>query len=124
MKQIGNTGLLEALLIVNQGCSLDFEVIHKDDNGNVIDHTGSQGRLVIKNQSGRDIIADFSDYITCAASNILVSIPSEATKDIRPGEYVWDLIVTMQHGDVIRMLYGPARIVDTYSLDKPCRSPR
>lgn len=39
MITIGNEGLCKAKLVIPQGCSVSFSVIHKDDQAQVIDKT-------------------------------------------------------------------------------------
>lgn len=119
MNYIGNAGLKNAGLIINQGCSLSFSVIHRNSDGTIVDHSGSSANLVVKKPSGNEKLADFSQYISCGSEEILATIPAEATAKLKPGgEYLWDLIVTTSSGEVIRLVYGPAVVEDTYSLDR------
>ena len=114
MIEIGKRGLQEANLIIDQGCSESFTVIHKDDSGNVIDHSNSTGYIAL--QKGKNTYK-FPNAVTCGASNIVVSLSGTDTKAIKPDEYLWDLIVVMQSGQSIRLLYGDAYVIDTYALD-------
>lgn len=114
MMEIGNKGLAEANLMINQNCSLNFTVIHKDSNGNVIDHSQSQGYIALKRGKNSH---KFPYAVHCGESNIGVSISPDDTKGISPGDYDWDLIVSMQSGEVLRLIYGEATLTDTYALD-------
>lgn len=114
MIEIGNRGLAEAALIINQNCSLTFTIIHKDDGNDVIDHSQSVGHIAL--QKGKNTYR-LDNTINCNDDNIVVSITPEDIVNIKPGEYLWDLIVEMQNGQVLRLLYGEAYIIDTYALD-------
>lgn len=114
MIEIGNDGLLEANLILNQNCSRSFTVIHKDENGDVIDHSQSSGHLAI--QKGKTTYS-LDDTVVCGSSEIVVSISPDDIRDIKPGEYLWDFIVEMHNGENIRLIYGEAYMIDTYALD-------
>lgn len=111
---IGNAGLINADLIINQGCSRSFTVIHEDDEGNIIDHTGSIGTIAIEKGN---FIKKFNGAVSCGASAIAVTIDANDTKNLSLGEYDWDLIVRMTSGEVIRLIYGIATVTDTYALD-------
>lgn len=114
MDEIGSPGH-EAKLIINQGCSRSFTVLHKDSQGNIIDHANSQGFLALHNDyNNRNIKLN---SVECTAVNIIVSILPEQTEQLQPGEWSWDLIVEMQGGEKIRLLYGEAVVIDTYALD-------
>jgi hypothetical protein len=120
MITIGNEGLCKAKLVIPQGCSVSFSVIHKDDQAQVIDHSTSTANMVLQTLDRKKKILDLSDCVTCLNDKIMVSIPGNKTSIPAPGVYAWDLIVTTDH-NVVRMLYGEANIVDTYSLDRDHR---
>lgn len=114
---IGAKGLLKANLIVPQGTSLGFSVTHTDEDGNVIDHSGSTCHMALQKKGGVEV-ADWSSYCTGSATGITVAIPDNATTSITAGmQMVWDLIVTDSGGASTRLIYGDAQVVDTYSLD-------
>ena len=48
---IGGKGLEEVNLTIPQGTSLTFTVIHKDDQGQVIDHSGSTAAMALQSGS-------------------------------------------------------------------------
>ena len=114
MSEIGPRGL-EADLVINQKCSLTFTVVHKDANGNVIDHSQSTGHVALS--AGADkVFKRFDNAVTCTASNIVVSLSPEDT-NIRSGAWPWDLIIDTANGDTIRLIYGTAYVIDTYAKD-------
>lgn len=114
---IGSKGLLKADLVIPQGTSLGFSIVHKDEDGNVVDHSGSTCYMVLQKKGGVEV-ADWSSYCTGSATGITVAIPDAATTSINPGTaMVWDLIVTDSGGASTRLIYGDAQVVDTYSLD-------
>lgn len=113
MITIGDKGK-EALLIINQKCSLNFTITHTDKNGNAIDHSQSQGFIAL--QKGKNTYK-FEDAVSCQSDKIVVNIPAEETENIAPDEYKWDLIINMQNGERVRLLYGDATVEDTYALD-------
>lgn len=117
MIKIGNEGLCEAMLIIPQGCSQGFTVVHEDTEGNIIDYRGATAKMVLQTMDRKKMIIDLSSYVSGRQEDILVQIPGNATKNIAPGEYAWDLIMT-NGSNTTRLLYGVAEIVDTYSLDE------
>ena len=127
MEVIGNDGLKKAKLIINQGCSRSFTITHKNSQGNIIDHSNSKGYLALHDDyRNRNVKLD--DAVQCSSNVILVSIKPEDTEQLRPGEWSWDLVVEMQGGEKVRLLFGEAEVVDTYALDKDevkrkCRLP-
>ena len=115
--EIGSKGLLKAKLTVPQGTSLGFTIVHTDEDGNVIDHSGSTLALKLQKKNGA-AVANWSSYCTGSATGITVAIPDNATTSINPGTaMVWDLIATDSGGNSTRLCYGDADVVDTYSLD-------
>lgn len=111
---IGSKGLLNADLIIPQSTSLNFHVVHKDESGNVIDHSASVCKMALQ-RKGQTY--DLSECCTPGAQNITVTIPASVSSGIKLGAYAWDMIVTTTSGDVIRLIYGNASVVDTYALD-------
>ena len=116
MKVIGSDGY-EADMIINQGCSLNFTVLHKDNQGNVINHSGSRGKIAFSPKERKKGSIVIKDAITCTASNIYVDLVPEDTWQLSPGNYDWDLIVEMANSEVVRLVFGDAKVNDTYALD-------
>ena len=113
---IGSAGLEKGNLILNQGCSLDFTIEHRNELGNLINHSGSTAKFLIQDSRKR-VVADLSTAVSPGSSSIVVNIPASATAAIPVGMYNYDIIITMSSGDVIRMLYGQAIVNDTISMD-------
>lgn len=113
---IGSKGLVEVNLILPQATTLTFDVVHKDDGGAVIDHSGSTARMAM--QTKTHFTYHLDECCTCTAEYIRVSIPASITESMPLGKMPWDMIVTTTYGDQIRLCYGTANIVDTYSLDE------
>lgn len=116
MIEVGSNGLCEINLIIPQSTSLIFEIIHKDDSGNLIDHSQSVMHMAFKSKSGT-IFADASQYVTGLSDKIIVALPSIFSSNLPLGKLLWDLIVDMADGETVRLGYGTATIVDTYALD-------
>lgn len=109
--EIGNRGLIEARIIIPKGTSLTFEVVHKDDEGNVVDHTGDEVKLVFVNGEDR---VDLSQYCTGSDENITVSIPASASAAFACNSYDYDMIVVAS--ETTRLMYGTVSVPKTYSL--------
>ena len=109
--EIGNRGLIEARIIIPKGTSLAFEVVHKDDTGNVVDHTGDEVKLVFVNGETR---VDLSQYCTGSDENITVSIPASASTAFTCNSYDYDMIVIAS--ETTRLMYGTVSVPKTYSL--------
>lgn len=117
--KIGKPGLKELDLVIPQGCSFSFSVIHKDDNGTLYNYANAAVHLVIQSGDGRKKSYDFSNYCAGSSSspNISVSIPYSETAKLPIGDMPWDLIV-VSSGIATRLAYGTASVVDTYALDQ------
>ena len=114
---IGGKGLVNINLTIPQGCSLDFEIVHKDDAGNIIDHSQSVMHMAFQAKGGFPT-TDLSECCSGTDKGIVVAIPAEVSSGTPLGKQSWDLIVDMVAGDTIRVAYGTVSIVDTYALDE------
>jgi len=113
---IGRKGLADVNLVIPQGASMTFAVIHKDAAGEVVDHTASDIRMALQSKDGKDTY-DMSEYCTGDDESITVDVPPHVTAELPKGKLVWDMFAEMD-GDVsIRLAYGNATVVDTYALD-------
>lgn len=113
---IGSKGLCEVNLTIPQATSLSFTVVHKDDEGDVVDHSGSTPHMAFQSKDGQTSY-DLSDCCACTAQAIAINIPGSVTGGLPLGKLVWDMIVQTQSGGTIRMCYGTVSVVDTYALD-------
>ena len=114
---IGAKGLQEVNLTIPQNTSLTFTVVHKDDAGHVIDHSGSTAHLAFKSKDGTTLY-DLDSCCTCANSGIYVTIPASTSAALPLGKLNWDMIVAQSNGEQTRLCYGAVTIVDTYALDE------
>lgn len=113
---IGEKGLEEVNLTIPQGTSLDLTVTHTDDAGHAIDHTTSSVSMAIQAKDGTTI-AHLDACCDGTETGVDVRIPANVTATLPLGRMVWDLMVTMASGDVLRLCYGTVTVVDTYALD-------
>ena len=113
--KIGSRGLQEADLVIAQGCSLDFLVIPRDEEGNVLQL--SAVRMALQRGDGTGTLP-LSDHCSASAEGITVSIPASVTRDIDAGWMVWDMIVDTSTGDSTCILYGSVTVYDTYAKDE------
>lgn len=113
---IGSNGLAEVNLTIPQATSLEFDVTHTDERGRVIDHTDSSIAVSFQRKDTNAVI-DISEYCTGTEKGISVHIPASVTAVIPLGYMVWDMVVTMSTGAVVRMCYGKVNVIDTYALD-------
>lgn len=114
--EIGGKGLANVDLIIPQGCSLTFEVVHKDEGGQPVDHTASDLHMAFQNKDGTGTI-DLSSSCTGTATGVTVSITPAQSEALSLGKMLWDLIAEMTTGETVRLTYGNVSIVDTYALD-------
>ena len=112
---IGSNGLAEVNLTIPQSTSLTFDVVHKDSEGNVVDHSASTARMAIQTKKENYVL---DGCCTCSAEGIHVAITPEVSEGLPLGKAPWDMIVEMLGGENVRVCYGIARIVDTYALDE------
>lgn len=112
--KIGSRGMAERDLVIAQGCSLDFLVVPKDEEGNVIQF--SAVRMALQRGDGTGTLP-LSEYCTPSADGIAVSIPASVTRDIDAGWMVWDMIGDTSSGDSSCILYGAVTVYDTYAKD-------
>lgn len=114
---IGSKGLAEVNLIIPQDTSLAFDVIHTDDSGEVIDHSQSTVHMALQSKDKQDIYV-MDSCCSPSVDKIRVSIPASMSVTLPLGKLNWDMIVTTALGEQVRVCYGVATIVDTYSLDE------
>ena len=114
--EIGSKGLSEVDLVIPQETTLAFRIVHKEDEGNVIDHSSSTCHMAFQTKN-KQTTYDLSNCCRPRADYIGVEIPPTVTEDMPTGKLQWDLIVTTAAGENIRLLYGTAQIVDTYALE-------
>lgn len=113
--EIGAKGLQRANLIIPQGTTLAFTIVHKDESGNIVDHSADTFAMAFQTRDNADNI-DASQYVTATARSIEVTLPDAFTSTLAIGTMLWDLIVTAGSGST-RLVFGDAIIVDTYALD-------
>ena len=114
--EIGKKGLAEVNLVIPQGASLAFAIVHKDAAGEVIDHSQSTIRMALQSRNGVNTY-DMSEYCAGGAEQIAVGIPPEVTAELPKGALVWDIFAEMADDVSVRLAYGSANVVDTYALD-------
>ena len=114
--EIGSKGLENANLVIPQATTLAFRVVHTDAEGATVDHSGSTCRMALQSKDGQTTY-DLSACCTPGSEGIEVNVPPEETAKLPLGKMQWDLIVSTQAGEAIRMLYGTAQVVDTYAMD-------
>ena len=114
--EIGKKGLEEVNLTIPQGTSLAFTVVHKDEEGHVVDHASSTISMAIQSKDGKKTF-DTSQYCTGSDSGVSVMLPASFTETMPRGKLVWDMFAAMQDGPTLRLTYGAVSVVDTYALD-------
>ena len=115
--EIGAKGLQEVNLTIPQSTSLTFDVVHTDEEGNVFDHSSSTAHMAFQTKN-KQTTYDMDSCVECDAEKIRVTIPADKTEDLPLGKLVWDLIVTTDSGEQVRLCYGNVNVVDTYALDE------
>ena len=115
--EIGSKGLAEVNLTIPQSTSLTFDVVHKTDSGEVIDHTNSTAHMAFQS-TDKKTTYDMDSCCDCGDERIRITIPASATDSMPLGKMLWDLIVETELGEQIRVCYGKVSIVDTYALDE------
>ena len=115
--EIGGKGLADVNLTIPQNTSLTFDVVHTDDEGNVIDHSQSTLHMAIQTKD-KKVTYVMDSCCTADSEKIRVSIPASQSEMIPLGKHNWDLLVTTELGEQIRVLYGNATVIDTYALDE------
>ena len=115
--EIGAKGLQEVNLTIPQDTSLTFDVVHKDQSGNVIDHSASTLHMAFQTKDKKTTWV-MDPCCTATAELIRVSIPATMTEALPLGKLAWDMIVTTALGEQIRLCYGQVNVVDTYALDE------
>lgn len=115
--EIGSKGLAEVNLTIPQDTSLTFDVVHKTDSGEVIDHSGSTVHMAFQTKDKKTTYV--MDSCCSATSELIrVSIPASMTETLPLGKMLWDMIVTTSLGEQVRVCYGTVNVVDTYALDE------
>lgn len=110
--KIGSRGFANADIIIPQATSLQFEIIHKDAQGNPIDHRNSKLNFAFQGAKTYDL----SEYCEATETSIVVSIPASASAKLPIGRMIYDFIVVTNSYSIC-LLYGDVTISDTVSLD-------
>lgn len=113
---IGKKGLAEINLVIPQGATFAFAIVHKDAAGEVIDHSESTIRMAFQNRKSA-VTYDMSEHCTGGAESVTVNIPPSETAALPKGTLAWDIFAETADGTSVRLAYGSASIVDTYALD-------
>ena len=113
--EIGSKGLAEVNLTIPQSTSLTFDIIHKTESGDVVDHSQSTAKMAFQ-ASNTTYVLD--SCCSCDVDKIRVSVPGSMTGTMPVGKMAWDLIVSTSLGEQIRICYGKVAIVDTYAFDE------
>ena len=113
--EIGSKGLAEVNLILPQNTSLTFDIVHKTETGEVIDHSQSTARMAFQGAKTTYVLDSCCD---CTTERVRVTIPASMTENMPLGKMAWDLIVTTVIGEQVRLCYGKVNIVDTYAFDE------
>lgn len=115
--EIGSKGLKEVDLVIPQETSLTFDIVHKTEAGEVIDHSSSELHMAFQSKDKKTTWVMDS---CCSANNerIRVTIPASMTESLPQGKLLWDIIVITEFGEQLRVCYGQVSIVDTYALDE------
>lgn len=113
---IGSKGLLNADLIIVQNTTFAVTLLHKDEDGNAIDHTGWSLWCAMRPTSGNTI--DLDSYVSFGTNGAIeVLIPDDTTATIAAGPYKWDLIAEDSLGYATRIAYGTANVYDSLARD-------
>lgn len=115
--EIGSKGLQEVNLTIPQNTSLTFDIVHKNDSGEIIDHSLSEPHMAFQTSNGETTYT-LDSCCVCTAEHIRVTIPASVTEAMPIGSLLWDLIVSTTSGEQVRLCYGKVKIVDTYALDE------
>ena len=85
-----------ANLTIDQGASFTSDVTVKDANANAFNLTGYSIEAQMRKHASSTGVTTFTSSISDAASGkILVGLPSTETVNIKPGRYVYDIVVTL-----------------------------
>lgn len=114
--EIGAKGLAEVNLTIPQGTSLAFTIVHKDDEGNVIDHSQSTIAMAFQT-TDKAVTHDLSRYCTGTDEGVGVSLPASVGESMDVGKMTWDIFAAMEGGATYRLAYGKVSIIDTYAMD-------
>lgn len=112
---LGTQGLLNADLVLVQNVSFSATIIHENDDGTPVDHTGwtaycqAQGRQTF-------ILSDSVSFGD--SGEIYIYITDEQTNSMPTGTYNWDIICEDQAGYAIRLVYGKATVYDSFARDE------
>lgn len=115
---LGSESLAKANLIIPQKTSLEFYIVHTDEDGQVIDHSESVAHMAIQTRDG-ETTYQLDSCCTCSTDKITVFItPADsAALPVDAKGLKWDMMVHMADGEVIRLVAGNVSVVDTYACD-------
>lgn len=113
--ELGTRGLLNADMRLVRSCSFSATLVHEDEKGQPIDHTGWSAWCRIQ---GDGIDVDLTDRVAFGeGGEIAIYVPDEVTATIPAGAYGWDLIVEDATGYATCIAYGAALVYDSHARD-------
>jgi len=96
--------------VIEQGTTLDLEVVYKDSNDNPIDLTDYQGRMQIKDTIGGSSLANDGTGLDFGGSNgtigIFISANSSSALDFNKAAYDLEIASGSTYPVVTRILQG------------------
>lgn len=112
---LGSQGLLNADLVLVQNVSFSATIIHEDDEGHPVDHTGWTAYCQAQGKTNIDL----SDCISFGEEGMIhIYIPDDVTKELPLSNFKWDIIVEDDTGFATRLVYGKINVYDSYARDE------
>ena len=103
-------------LRIVQGVTVEVTYTIQDANGDPVDTTGAsaEGKIRRELAPGADVLLDLAPYLTFPATGTLnLLLPAAVTdswvETYTPGQWPYDIIVTLASGKAIRIVTGIAQ---------------
>lgn len=96
----------KANLFIDQGTTFETVLTLTDEDGNILDLSGSSAASQIRKSYSSSLTAEFSTSINVSSGEITLSLTANQTGNIVAGRYVYDVELTDAESSITRIVEG------------------
>jgi len=97
-------------IVIEQGASFSNTYFVEDSNNTPLNLTGYTGSATLAKHPASSTKTNFSVTITTGSGSVAIALTSGATSNLKPGRYVYDILLTNSGGLKTRIVEGTALV--------------